>query len=273
MDNLYFRLKVFLAVLAMVVLLGSVTMSLTESWRYMDALYFSVVTVATVGYGDITPVTTAGRIVAMLMIITGVGTFLGVVANTAEIFIYSREREARKEKLHIIVGVFFSEGGTDLLRTLAQADKGVETLRPALMVSDKWSEGQYRAARQSLKAHDYALDVALVDMEALRGFLLTKGELLLRLIENPYIMEHESFTDLLRSALHLKEELLHRPGFKGLPEADYKHLAGDMRRVSGFISREWLDYMQYLQTSYPYLFSLAWRTNPFNPDSGAVVKG
>lgn len=49
-----------------------------------DALWYTLVTISTVGYGDHFPVTTAGRIVGMLIIITGVGifgTFTGYLAN------------------------------------------------------------------------------------------------------------------------------------------------------------------------------------------------
>ena len=42
---------------------------------------------ATVGYGDIHPVTASGKLLAILIIITGVGTFLGVIANTTELML------------------------------------------------------------------------------------------------------------------------------------------------------------------------------------------
>jgi hypothetical protein len=35
---------------------------------------------------------------------------------------------------------------------------------------------------------------------------------------------------------------------------------------------EWLSYMHHLRKTYPYLFSLSMRTNPFNPDASPVVK-
>lgn len=54
---------------------------LAEDLSPVDALYFSIVTMATVGYGDIHPVTPLGKIFAIVMIFCGVGTFLGVVAG------------------------------------------------------------------------------------------------------------------------------------------------------------------------------------------------
>ncbi len=65
-------------------------------------------------------------------------------------------------------------------------------------------------------------------------------------------------------------------GLKGapanLPETDYAHLGGDMKRAYTLLILEWQDYMRYLKDNYPYLFSLAIRTNPFEPNASPVVK-
>ena len=87
------------------------------------------------------------------------------------------------------------------------------------------------------------------------------------------MLEHELFTDLLIATLHLKEELELRPGFTGLPEKDLQHLAGDTNRVYGLLTRQWLEYMAEVKVHYPFLFSLALRTNPFNPEASVVVRG
>jgi hypothetical protein len=52
----------------------------------------------------------------------------------------------------------------------------------------------------------------------------------------------------------------------------YFFLFGDMRRAFGLLFREWLRYMQHLKGDYPYLFSLAVRTNPMNPEARVVVE-
>ena len=46
-----------------------------------------------------------------------------------------------------------------------------------------------------------------VDLDATRDFLLKNEEFLLRLVENPMVFEHESFTDLILAISHLTEEL------------------------------------------------------------------
>ena len=109
-------------------------------------------------------------------------------------------------------------------------------------------------------------------MEGLQNFLVDKRGFLLRLLENPNLLEHEHFTDLLWAVFHLAEELSHRTDVKELPDTDYQHLAGDIARAYKLLIRQWLEHMEHLKNDYPYLFSLAIRTNPFNPDASPEVK-
>ncbi|MEE8403001.1 MAG: hypothetical protein V3R93_04525 [Candidatus Hydrothermarchaeaceae archaeon] len=45
-----------------------------------------------------------------------------------------------------------------------------------------------------------------------------------------------------------------------------------MKRIYGLMVYEWLAYMEHLKDDYPYLFSLAMRTNPFDQDASAEFK-
>ena len=93
-----------------------------------------------------------------------------------------------------------------------------------------------------------------------------------RLLENPVLLEHETFTELLRAAFHLFEELDFRTNIASLPQADMGHIRTDMERMYGLLISEWLDYMKYLKENYPYLFSLAIRTNPFDSKATPVIE-
>ena len=272
MDTVRFRLQIFLALLLLLMLAGTAGFMKTEGLSLTDAIYFSVVTVTTVGYGDITPKTEAGKFLAMVLIITGVGTFLGVVANSTDILLNRREKALRKEKLNMVIGVFYSEVGTDLLRLFSSCDTSVEALREDLIVTNEWSDRDFMSKGEGLNRYAYATDSTRADLYELRALLQEKRGLVLRLFENPYLLEHQSFTELLRAVLHLKEELLHRKELTGLPAEDYKHLSGDIRRAYILLVHEWLDYMKYLKKNYPYLFSLAIRTNPFDRNASVVLK-
>jgi voltage-gated potassium channel len=58
-----------------------------------DALWWSVVTVATVGYGDVVPVTAEGKVVGVFLMITGVATFAMVTSRLATAFLHSKSKE------------------------------------------------------------------------------------------------------------------------------------------------------------------------------------
>ncbi|MBN1829095.1 MAG: two pore domain potassium channel family protein [Deltaproteobacteria bacterium] len=244
-----------------------------EGFGFIEALYFSIVTIATVGYGDVHPVTQAGRLLAIFLIALGVGTFLGVVANATEIMLARREHESRLKNLNMVIGVFFSEVGTSLLAALSEQDPGLERIRGDLVVKGTWKDDDFSEVSNRLRSYVYDLTVGTTDLSEMKSFLGEKRDFLLRLLENPSLLEHEKFTDLLRAVFHLAEELESREDITGLPDADRQHLGGDMKRVYGLLMHQWLDYMHYLKTSYPYLFSLAVRKNPFDPAASPIVRG
>jgi hypothetical protein len=65
--------KVLVASLAGMLALGTVVYTVLEGWTPLDALYFSVVTLATVGFGDLTPTTDPAKLFTIGYIITGIG--------------------------------------------------------------------------------------------------------------------------------------------------------------------------------------------------------
>ena len=96
------------------------------------------------------------------------------------------------------------------------------------------------------------MDIRRTDAQGLLALLQESTPTLLRLLENPLLLEHEAFTELLRTVFHLKEELERRHAFT---EDDLTHLTGDMKRAYHWLLLQWLEYLHYLQVNYPYLFS------------------
>jgi hypothetical protein len=183
-----------------------------------------------------------------------------------------REKRTRLEKLNMVVGAFFSEVGTALIKHFAAADPHLERIRHDLLVRADWRGAAFEATNRRLRGYEYHIEIAQVDLLALRAFLVARRGFLLGLLESPTLLEHETFTDLLRAVFHLTEELEQRPDMTHLPDADLAHLAYDMKRAYTLIIHRWLDYMRYLRDNYPYLFSLALRTNPFDAQASAVVQ-
>jgi len=185
----------------------------------------------------------------------------------------SRERQQRMEKLNMVIGIFFSRVGTPLLTRLTNAAPGSGPLKALGECGAVWNAEQCRSVLAGIGAQQCTIDIVRVDLTALREFLLKNEDFLLRIVENPMVFEHESFTDLILAVTHLTEELKARDDLSHLPPADITHLGGDMERVNSRLVPEWVKYMEYLQRSYPYLFSLAMRTNPFNAKAKVEVEG
>jgi voltage-gated potassium channel len=230
------------------------------------------VTITTVGFGDIHPLTPAGKVLVMFIILAGVGCFVGVVANSIEYILDERERIQRLTKLNMIIGAFFSDVGIKLLRKFSAKDPGIDGIRSALIVSNIWSDEDFSLAALSLRHYAYRLDSRTINLEELHAFLSGHRGFLLALLENPQLVEHETFTDLLHAVFHLTEELIAREQLIDLPQSDFDHLTSDINRVYGLLVIEWLMYMQHLKQYYPYLFSLAMRTNPFDAKASAIVQ-
>jgi voltage-gated potassium channel len=271
-EGVRFRLRVYGAILTAVVLFGTIGLIITEGLHPFDAFYFVIVTVATVGFGDISPHTVPGKVITLFIILTGVGCFVAVAANAVEYFVAERERSERLRKMNMLVGVFYSEIGTDLLRRFSSADPDLGVIKNALVVSTNWSEKEFAQAGSALAGHHARLDSRSLDLPALNVFLSANKPLMVAMLENPYLIEHDTFTELMQALFHLTEELRVRDRLTDLPDTDYAHLSGDMNRVYGLLTREWLVYMQHLKTHYPYLFSLAMRTNPFDAHASPIVK-
>ncbi len=183
-----------------------------------------------------------------------------------------RQKRAILEKLNMIIGAFFSEVGAGLLAYFSDSDPQLDKIRQDLVVTGDWSDQKFLSVSKRLKNYDYGIEVQKVDLEHLRSFLVKERDFLVRLLENPNLLEHESFTKLLLAVFHLTEELVKREDVKRLPDTDFQHLAGDIKRAYTLLVREWLDYMRYLKDNYPYLFSLAMRTNPFDQCASLIVK-
>lgn len=212
----------------------------------------------------------------ILMFLLGDTAFVFIEVLLVTLIIHSllneREKRARLEKLNMVIGAFFSEVGTELLAYLSDSDPALEEIKKELVVTDNWSDREFSVVNKRLRTYDYNVDLSRIDLKDLRSFLVGKRDFLLRLVENPSLLEHETFTALLRGVFHLTEELANREQVTGLPTADYKHLAGDIKRVYGQLVVQWLDYMRYLKGNYPFLFSFAMRTNPFDKSASAIVK-
>ncbi|MBF8982907.1 hypothetical protein IZY60_05105 [Lutibacter sp. B2] len=175
-----------------------------------------------------------------------------------------REKQKLMEKLNMVIGLFFSEMGNTILKTFANADSNVENIREKLIVSKEWQEENFKICEKCVHTYEHTVQIEKINLEELECFLKSKRDFLMRLLQNPSLLEHDTFTDLLQSVFHLQEELSMRKQLNELTEKHDAHISIDVKRAYELLSYEWVVYMQYLQKHYPYLFSTALIHNPYN---------
>jgi voltage-gated potassium channel len=118
------------ACLAVLLVLGSLGYVIIEGWSFFDALYMTVTTLTTVGYGEIHPLDHAGRVYTIVLILAGVGVMLYIVGGLARVVVEGEIQEAlgkrkirrhvQKIKDHYIICGFGRLGGI-IARELSQA--------------------------------------------------------------------------------------------------------------------------------------------------------
>ncbi len=86
----HFLVSIFLAVL--LILLGTFGYMAIEGWSLLDALYMTVITLATVGYGEVHKVSDLGHVYTIILIIIGVGFFLYVAGAVIQFMVEGRVR-------------------------------------------------------------------------------------------------------------------------------------------------------------------------------------
>jgi voltage-gated potassium channel len=127
----------------------------------IQALYFTIVTISTVGYGDITPVTDVGRIFTIILIISGLSIFLSAVTVLSSDFLSSRmERlyskasgiEKRKFKNHVIL-IGYSATNTLLAQRLKAQNR-----RFIILTANKTRADELFGMGYDVFLVDYTLD-------------------------------------------------------------------------------------------------------------------
>lgn len=86
------HLIIMILLSALLLVFGTAGYMLIEGWSLIDALYMSVITLATVGFGEVHPTSDAGQIFTIVLIILGVGFCLYAVGNILQFLVEGRIR-------------------------------------------------------------------------------------------------------------------------------------------------------------------------------------
>lgn len=126
-----------------------------------------------------------------------------LVVIVIERILARREKQAMLHKLNMVVGAFFSEAGNWLLGDLVGHFDNHEEIARNLNVAPGWTSKDFKKAAAYAYHLKIDIDARKLDLEGLRAFLSRKRMFVLGLLENPNLLEHDRFTDLLWAATHL----------------------------------------------------------------------
>jgi voltage-gated potassium channel len=103
------RIVIGLVGIAVLTVVGTICYVVIEGMSFIDALYMTVITITTVGYGEVKPLDSAGRLFTIGLIFTGVGTAFYVFAAVTEMVVGGQLRElvgksAMSRKIHQLHG-------------------------------------------------------------------------------------------------------------------------------------------------------------------------
>ena len=148
-----------------------------------------------------------------------------------------------------------------------------ETIAAHISMKMDSSTADFKAAIKWVENTDFKVEASPELLEPVRNLLVANRDFQLRLLENPVLLEHETFTDMLWSVSHFTDDLCARQRLHELPDSDLQHIGADADRAFTRLIAQWVRYMQHLHGDYPYLYSFAVRANPLRQDVNPVVTG
>lgn len=189
-----------------------------------------------------------------------------IVTLVIDQLLEGRERQERLKKLNMLIGLFYQEIGLILLKTFSHTDPQMALLKKSCHFTHDWQEQDFKKLEKELSAMDHLVTIEAINLAELKALLSENKNLLINLIANPTLLEHETFSELLLSVSHLQEELqLREKNQKRVPSYENAdHIKIDIERVYGHLIIQWLHYIEHLKSDYPFLYATAMATNPFD---------
>ncbi|WP_120501180.1 potassium channel family protein [Roseovarius sp. EL26] len=89
---------ILISSLVIIVSSATVFFHYLEGWSWIDSYFFTVVTLSTVGYGNLVPETEVGKIAASILIFTGIGIFALTIQSFASLTVKRRLRKSRDHR-------------------------------------------------------------------------------------------------------------------------------------------------------------------------------
>lgn len=151
-----------LGIACIVILYGALAIYLSDRYYLtkgtggiLDAVYWAVVTIASVGYGDIVPLSPLAKVFAMILILTGMGVVSLVTATIASIFVERKIREGEgletiKDKDHIVI-CGWNENAEKVIESLLSPMSGTP---PKIVLVNELDREEMQSVQYRYKDHD-----------------------------------------------------------------------------------------------------------------------
>ncbi len=85
-----------MGIFLLIVLIGSLVYSHLEQWSYLDSMYFSIITLTTIGYGDMHPVQDSSKIFTIFYVLFGVGLVFYLFTTIARHLFEDEKKEIQR---------------------------------------------------------------------------------------------------------------------------------------------------------------------------------
>lgn len=165
------RIIFCLFLLALLWSLGALLFWYNEGWRYLDALYFTFVTITTIGYGDFVPSSATPHFVFVMFVLCAIGILSFVLAQASEIKDQYAATENPKQSTASEVGVVFAQ---DEEKHVVRFDESIDkVLKLAHDIVKKPTPAGLYAYREEFKRFKklaakvgYSLDNVVAEVES-----------------------------------------------------------------------------------------------------------
>ncbi|NTV91507.1 MAG: hypothetical protein HGA22_14305 [Clostridiales bacterium] len=175
------------------------------------------------------------------------------------------ENKKKMKKVNVIISTFFVDAGVEIMTAISRFNRNNHDMKELVKIEDILvdTKKKVKLVNESIKNFKYEFHAIPDELDKLSAVMTEHRGLMLDMLENSNLLEHESFTDMLWAVFHVADELKSRGELAKLPQEELEHLANDFKRAYTALIIEWIKYIKYLKAEYPFLYSTAVRKSPF----------
>ena len=171
-------------------------------------------------------------------------------------FLNIMEKRKKIKKINVIIATFYVDAGTTIMKAMSEFNKNNDELIKIIKIEGLNKKKEY-LLKKEIREFEYNIYAEPEKLEKLKMELNKYREFTLHMLGNDNLLEHDSFTDMLWAVFHVNDELNMRKECLVLTQGDIDHLSSDILRAYSRMILEWVNYLQYLQDEYPFLYMIA----------------